>query len=238
MKQKLILLFIIAVAVLFSGCGQQPDVNFNAQMHKDIHKMAVVPPNTIKDLKVFYYNHPGLKVGGIFGLAALAEFKMKESSYNKLIESENFDTNAYFLSKLKENLEKEQYSVALLPADPKRKQEFMGKYPEADTDAFLDLKLDDIGYIAGSQSAAYKPTIIIRARLVKKNDKSIVFDRILAVGENYNLNEDVDFVGCVDENCYSDFSTLKENSKQSIDGLKKSLDKLAQHIAFSLKRSE
>lgn len=238
MKQKFVLLFAMTVMILLSGCGQQPDVNFNAEMNKNIHKITVAPPNTIKDLKVFYYNHPGLKVGGIFGLAALAEFGIKESEYNKLVKSEDFDTNAYFLSKLKENLEKEKYSVVLLPADPKRKNEFMKEYPQADTDAYLDLKLEDMGYIAGSPAAAYKPTIIVRARLVKKNDKAIVFDRILAVGENYNLNEGVDFVGCVDENCYSDFAGLKENSKQSIDGLKKSLDKIAEHLAFSLKRSE
>ncbi|CUV65038.1 exported hypothetical protein [Sulfurovum sp. enrichment culture clone C5] len=235
MRQKLILLIMAISTILFSGCGEFSNVSFNAEMNKNINKIAVIPPLKETKINIFYFNHPGMNFGLIGSVVALAEFDSKEKSYNKLIESEKFDANSYFIEKLKGYLENDKYSINLLPVENKEKFKFLKTYPEADADAYLDL-LCSVGYIAGSPTSTYKPTVKLKVRLVKKIDKTIIYDKMIAIGENYGLDQNVEYIGCEDNSCYSDFSKLKENPKQSIDGLKISLDKIAYHVANSLKK--
>jgi hypothetical protein len=236
MKKYFLHLIIGITAFIFTGCMQTPNVNFNAQMNRDIKTIAIVPPKNIKEINIFYYNHPGMSFGLAGGLIAAAEFSSKTSTYNKLIQSAKFDVNKYFLSKLAYYLKKEKYKVKLLPVDPKRDNKYLKQYPEVDANAYLDILLLEVGYIAGGPSAKYKPTVKISARLVKKSDKSIVYDKYLATGENFALAEEVDYIETDMQDSYEDFESLKKNAHKSVNGLKKALDKVAKRLALALKR--
>jgi len=238
MKKSLLYLTVGLMVLIITGCVKTPNVNFNSQMHKNIKSIAVVPPKNTEEVNIFYFNHPGMSLGLIGGIASSAEFSSKTTTYNKLILPTKFNANSYFLSKLTHYLKKEKYNVALLPYDPKRDKEHLKIYPEVNTDAYLDIVLEDVGYIAGSPSSTYKPTVKVAARLVKKSDKSILYDKHLAIGENFALAQEVDYIGCDTEECYKDFDSLKENALKSVDGLKKALDKVAKRLAVSLKRGK
>ena len=238
MKKNLIYTIVVMTAIVFTGCMKTPNVNYNAAMHKDISKIAIVPPNQKKELTIFYYNHPGMSFGLVGGLMAAAEFSSKTSTYNKLIAPTKFNVNAYFLTKLTYYLKQQHYKVSLLPANPKRTSELMKQYPKANTDAYLDIVLYDVGYIAGGPSATYKPTVKVAARLVKKSNNAILYDKHLSVGENFALAKEVDYLGCNTADCHKDFDTLKANAIKSVRGLKKALDKIAKHLALSLKRGK
>lgn len=236
MKKTFLYIVIGLLAVFLTGCVKTPNVNFNGQMHNNLKSIAIVPPQKIEEVNIFYFNHPGMNFGLIGGLAAAAEFSSKTSTYNKLILPTKFDANAYFLSKLVKYLKKENYKVTLLPLDPKRSTEHMKNYPEVQTDAYLDVFFGDVGFIAGGPSSTYKPTVKVAARLVKKLDKSILYDKHLAIGENFALAQEVDYIGCDTEECHKDFDALKKNAIKSVNGLKKALDKIAKRLATSLKR--
>lgn len=229
-------LLIILVAFFFSGCVKTPNLNYNASMHKDIKSIAIVAPKETAELTVFYHNHPGASFGLIGGLAMAAEFNTKTSEYNKLIKSTKFNADAYFLSRLDFYLKKSKYKVIILPADNKRKLEYLAVYPDANVDAYLDLLVYNVGYIAGSPTAKYKPTITLNARLMKKSNKEIVYEKALAIGENFAIAKETDYLGYDNGNSHKDFDTLKEHAVKSVTGIKKALDKVAKHLALSLKR--
>lgn len=238
MKKSLIYIVAVVGALLFTGCAKTPNVNFNAQMHKNIKSIAIVPPKNTDEINIFYFNHPGMSLGLIGGLAAAAEFSSKTTTYNKLILPTKFNANSYFLSKLTYYLKNEKYTVVILPQDPNRTNEHLKEYPNAAVDAYLDIVLGDIGYIAGSPSSTYKPTVKVSVRLVKKSDKSILYDKHLAIGESFALAQEVDYIGCDTEECYKDFDALKENAVKSVNGLKKALDKVAKRLAISLQKKK
>ena len=223
--------------VLLVGCAKTPNMNYNASMHKDIRSIAVVAPKKTVELTIFYHNHPGMSFGLVGGLVAAAELKSKQSEYNELLKSTGFRFDAYFLNKLTTYLEADKYKVVLLPSDDKRKSEHMTAYPDTVADAYLDIVVNNVGYIAGSPTSTYKPTVNLGVRLVKKRNKEIVYEKVLAVGENFGVSEDVDYLGCDTKDCHADFDTLKRNALKSVEGLKRAIDKVAKRIAVSLRKS-
>lgn len=229
------LFYIIVAALFFAGCAKTPNVNYNAAMHKDVKKIAIVPHKKVKEVDVYYNNHPGEQLGLIGGMAIVAEFSSKTSTYNEAIKSTNFDPNSYFLSRLSKHLKNQKYKVVTLPKDPKREFDHLSTYPEVNTDAYLDLKVR-ISYGAESPDASYKPTVRVGAKVVKRRDKSIIYDKYLAAGESFYLSQDIDYVGFDEKYSYKDFDTLKQKPSHSVEGIKKALDKVAIRLATSLKR--
>jgi hypothetical protein len=237
MKQITFISIITLSLSIFAGCVQKtPNVAFNAAAHNDIKKIDIIAPKKVEDLTIFYFNHPGMNFGLLGALAASAEFETKETSYNSLLENEKFDADNYFLNKLESELKNNGYQVNIIKLKEERDGELLKKYPISSCDAYLDTVLGTVGYTAGSPSSDYKATVRIASRLVKAKDKSIIYDKHIAVGENFALSEEVDYLGAEDEYFYTSFDTLKENAIKSIEGIKKGLDKVAIHIAQSLKQ--
>lgn len=235
--KKIISILIIAMSfILFTGCtGKTPNVAFNAAVNKDIKKVDIIVPNKIDHFTIFYYNHPGMNFGLIGALAAEAEFGMKEGSYNELVADQKFDTNSYFAEKLESELKSQGYEINLVTLE-RDQAELLNEYPASNADAYLDCIMEMTGYVAGGPNAAYKANATVQSRLVKASDKSIVYDKQIAVGENFGLTEDVEYLGSEEKYTYADFDNLKANTPKSIEGIKLGLDKIAKHIAESLKQ--
>jgi len=234
MKKSLLIGLLL---VLLVGCAKTPNMNYNASMHKEIKSIAVIAPKKTVELTVYYHNHPGMSFGLVGGLIAAAEFASKQSEYNELLKSTGFRADAYFLNKLTAYLKAEKYKVILLPSDDKRKSEHMTIYPDTNADAYLDIVVNNVGYVAGSPTSTYKPTVNLSVRLVKKHNKEIVYEKVLAAGENFAVSKDVDYLGCDTKDCHTDFDALKVNALKSVEGLKRAIDKVAKRIAVSLKKS-
>lgn len=232
LRSSLLLLSLI----LLVGCVGTPNVSFNAAMNRDIRKIAVVPPNQQKELTIFYYNHPGMSFGLIGALAAASEFSSKSKEYTKLVKPTGFNANKYFLSKLTYYLKKANYRISMLPVNPKRKAKFLTEFPNINTHAYLDLLIYDVGYVAGSPAAAYKPNARVHARLVRKENKAVVYEKIIASGESFALGKNIDYVGTSKAYHYKDFKALKSHASKSSMGLKIALDRIAKRLALSLRR--
>lgn len=237
MKYFKTLFILIMSSILFLGCAPKtPNVAFNAGLNKDIKKIDIVAPKNLENLTIYYHNHPGMNFGIIGGIAAVAEFSSKESSYNKLIVKEDFNASSYFLAKVESELKKYGYEVNILQTKTERDNEFVKEYPKSECDAYLDSIIGSVGYFAGSPTSAYKATVKVAVRLVKAKDKSIIYDKHVAVGENFALSEDVDYLDADKDYFYESFSDLETNAIKSLEGIKKALDKIATHIALSLKK--
>jgi len=226
------------VVVLFSGCAKIPNLDYNAQMNRDIHTIAIIPPKKIEDIGVFYFNHPGMSFGLIGGLAAAAEFSSKKTTYNNLIKSTKFDANSYFVKRLSAYLKGEGYSVLVLPYDKRRDNDYMEKYPNTNTDALLDVIIMDLGYIAGSPSSSYKPTVRAKVKMVKRGNHATLYEKYIGVGESFALSEEADYAGDDTAHHYKDFDALKMHAQESVEGIKRALDMTAKHIAHALKKSK
>ncbi len=238
LRKYLVSVVLGVVVLMFSGCTKLPNLDYNAQMNRDIHTIAIIPPKKIEDIGVFYFNHPGESFGLIGGLAAAAEFSSKKTTYNNLIKSEKFDPDRYFTQKLADYLKDEGYSVHLLPYDKRRDNDYMKKYPNINTDAFLDVVILDLGYIAGSPSSSYKPTVRAKVKMLKRKNQTTLYEKYIGAGENFALSEEADYAGDDTTHHYKDFDTLKKHAQESVEGIKKALDMLARHIADALKKSK
>jgi len=236
MKRNLYIGLITLFSLFVSGCTKAPNVNYNAQMHKDIKKITIASSNFGNELDVYYHNHPGMSFGLVGSLVAAAEFSSKKTTYNKLIASNKFNVSSYLVSRVAYHLAKQKYKVTTLKLEAKNRTEFLKEYPKSNTDAYLDIMIANAGYIAESPRASYKPSVYVKTRLVKNRDKSVVYDKFVSAGENFALPKEVDYVGFEENHTYKDFDTLKTKCKSSTEGIKKALDKIAKRIALSLKR--
>jgi len=240
MKFRKYLVSIVSgmIVLLFSGCTKVPNLDYNAQMNRDIHTIAIIPPKKIEDIGVFYFNHPGTSFGLIGGLAAAAEFSSKKTAYNNLIKSTKFDANRYFMERLSGYLKGEGYRVLVLPYDKRRDNDYMKKYPNTNADALLDVVVLDLGYIAGSPSSSYKPTVRAKVKMIKRGNHTTLYEKYIGAGESFALSDEADYAGDDTAHHYKDFDALKKDAQESVEGIKKALDMVAKHIADALKKSK
>jgi hypothetical protein len=221
--------------ILLSGCSSFKVQEYNHQANSHIKKIGLIKPKPIEGLDVFYFNHPGMQFGLIGGLAAAAEFSNKTESYNKLLKDQQFDATQYYMERLQHHLQAAGYSTEVVNAPAITKAEFRKTFPASDVDAFVDCYFGALGYYAGSPSSVYKPTVRIPTHLVENKSNKILFSNIFNTGEAFGLNEEWIYLSVDQSYEYKDFDMLKAHANQSLDGVKKAIDAIAQALATSLK---
>lgn len=233
--KKVFPLLAVALMLVITGCASKlPNQSFNASANTNIKKICIVKPPAPDKFEVFYHNHPGMNFGLIGGLAAAAEFSSKSSSYNKAIGKEKFDVTAYFIQSLKKEFQNTSYEIEILPSAPRKDMEYCKVFEKSDSDAYLDCYIPTIGYVAGSSSSLYKPTVKTFARLVSNGSNDVLYEKMLVSGESTYVPEDADYLEYDVSHTYDTFSNLESNATQSVKGLKNALDSVAKRIVLSL----
>lgn len=232
-------LYLLTVINILSctGCIQLPHVNFNAQENTSIRSIAIIPPKLLKRVTIFYFQSADDALKMEKALVAAADFSAKMDLYNYSIFPAIFHPNNYFLSKLRSYLRAEGYRVVLLPYAV-REESYLSAYPRSIADAFLDLRLGGIGYIANHAKAIYLPTARLSARLIEEKSNAILYDKHFAVGNNLKLEKSTHYLGKDMKYGYESFDTLNAQAIESVEGLKGALNILAKQIAYELRKSK
>jgi hypothetical protein len=235
LKRAYLSVFSLLFVALLSGCSHKvPNQSYDVKANATLKKISIVKPPVLEELQVFYYNHPGTNFGLIGGLAAAAEFKSKTSSYNAAIKDKAFNISDYFVSQLQKNFEKTNYSVTVLESAPQKEMAYCKSFEACESDAYLDCYIPSIGYIASSGHTVYKPTVIVNARLVKKDTNDVLYEKQLVSGENSYMAEDAEYLDFDATHTYDSFSDLEDNATKSLEGFKIAIDTIAAKIVDSL----
>ena len=237
MKYIKIIFPVLAISFIlfFSGCANKlPNQSFNASANTSIKKISIVKPPAADEFEIYYHNHPGMNFGLIGGLAMAAEFSSKSSSYNSAIGTEKFDPSAYLVQSLEKEFLNTTYEIEVLQSLPKKEMEYCKAFEKSNSDAYLDCYIPTVGYIAGSSSSLYKPTVKTFARLVKNGSSDVLYEKMLVSGESTFIPEDADYLDYDETHTYDSFSHLESNATKSVEGLKIALDSVAKQIVLSL----
>ena len=230
-------LWTMTLSIFLTGCLEFPHVFFHANAHQNIRTIAILPPKHIERVTIFYFLQAQDYLHMENALSSAADFSLKMDIYNRSIFPAIFAPNAYFLSSLRRMLMMAGYHVIILPYRV-RGEKFLSRYPRTIADAFLDLRLGGVGYIANDEKSPYLPSSRLSARLIEQPSNAILYDSSFAVGNASKLEQDIRYLGANTAYEYETFETLNSHALESVDGLRGALDTLAQQIATDLQKTK
>ncbi len=128
------------------------------------------------------------------------------------------------------------YEVAAIPVARDRKDDFLSQYPGAPADAYLDLVVENYGYLAAGigKSTPYRPFVRLKVRLVRAGDKSVLMQDAI----DYNpLNNPENVITISPDAHYefTDFDALTGDPAGSATGLRVALDTTMKNLAGLLR---
>lgn len=241
MKKIWVSLLLLSSLLLIVGCTKSSGINFKTESHKDIMKLIILMPpeektnfhwSSRRSIDPFMSSQLSV-ITGPFGLlyshASVMESFNNNDLYNERAASLNFNAVKYFIKKLALYLRQEGYSVEIFP---KNTHNFMKEY--SDRKVYLDFSgLRTVGYGAKNDSTL-KPSVYLHVKLVK--NQQVIYDKFFGTGYVKLAHYEIVDLGTKEEECYKDFDSLIANTDQSIERLKKVIDRIAKHIAVTLRR--
>lgn len=241
MKKIWTSLLLLSSLLLMVGCTKSSGTNFKAETHKDITQLIILmPPEEKTNLHWSrrrsmdpFMSSPLSVITGPFGLlyshGTVIESFNNNDLYNERAASLNFNAVKYFIKKLALYLRQEGYSVETFP---KNTHNFMKEY--SDGKVYLDFSgLRTVGYGAKNDSTL-KPSVYLHVKLVK--NQQLIYDKFFGTGYVKLAHYEIIDLGTKEEECYKDFDTLIANTDQSVERLKKLIDRIAKHISVTLRR--
>lgn len=231
-------LLIALTVALLSACATVEKQSFNAQAHQNIATIGIVKPNNPEEIKINVVNHAGYQFGLIGGLVAAAELESKESSYNSAIEDQQLNLSNHLQQKLGEYLNAAGYQVVMIDA-PREKAEYVTDYKTLDgqgsVDAYVDAYIKNAGFIAGSHTSNYLPTVWVQVRLVDSHSEEILYTDEIYCGYHFSGSKAV-HLNNASQYQYNTFESLVGKSSETVEGLKSAQDRIAKKIADQLQR--
>jgi len=237
MKSKRFLTFVtsILVAVSFFGCAGFHRQAFNKDANQDIKRIGIIEQIEREKYCAENMGHVGTSFGLIGGTIAIADMASKRNTFTGLMKARDFKAVNEFQGMLLKQLEDTGYSVKMIKAQ-RAKHALLEKYDglDNDVDVYLDFTLD-AGYICASSASDYIPHISLITRLVKRGTNEILYQELIYYGYKFETKESA----CLpsDQQYYfRNFDTLKSNPDLALEGLRKGVGLVSDHIAQSLRR--
>lgn len=225
----------IVTALVLAGCAGAPEIPYDHSAEAGVKSIGVLKP---------YSRGPTIvlasTVGQSFGLiGALIDAGMTEhrnTEFTGLMQSQNFDADAYFVSCLTKDLEARGYKVVVIPtARPDDK--FLATYPASDSkvDAYLDARMQ-FGYIAAGlgNSNPYRPAFWTRARLIDAQSSSVLMEDTVMYNP-LGAPKNIVTIAPDPTQQFVDFDTMMANPPAAITGLETAEAKSAAALANLLR---
>jgi len=234
-KRTFRFIYVVLLTVILVGCAGVQRQGFNKDANQGLNRIGLL--EQVEQEKYFVENlgHPGMSFGLVGGLVAVADIESKKNKFTELMKARDFRVVDEFQRMLATELADAGYSVKMIK--PQRaKHAFLEKYGglDDDVDAYLDFTLG-AGYMCGSSSADYLPTIHSVVRLIKRVSNEILYQEIIYYGYKFKAKE----AACLTadpQHYFKNFDALTTNADSALEGLKKGVPLITKHIAQSLRR--
>jgi hypothetical protein len=231
---------IAAVALLLVGCAAAHEIPLDRASAGTIKTIGVVTPSFPDKSAVVLASSVGQSFGLIGALVDAGMRANREAKFDELMKQQNFSAQEIFLQDLRSGLEANGYVVTMIPLK-RDKAEFETHYPNDDgtkVDAYLDLVTIGCGYVAAGigSSTPYRPVFIVRARLVRAKDSSVLMQDVVAYNP-VNAGPNVRAITIPPDPAYSftDFDTLVADPTKAAKGLQTAIEQSTQTVSTLLK---
>lgn len=240
------LLVAAVLCLLMTACVSAPKRQaFNAQASGNPRSLQVLPQR-YSQIDLFIVNNPGYSFG-LIGLAiAEGNRKPKAEWLRSQVQQREFDHVAVFRSALEQAMAERGYTLHF--PDPlaegekaKTKREIWGtrkNYVAAASgaDAQLDINFGFIGYAAAgtSDSAPYRPSVVLTARLVSADGKRVLFEDQIVYNAVFPIADKAITINPDERYRYPDFDDLKAAGPVVVDGLDIAFRAVAAELAKQL----
>jgi hypothetical protein len=225
----------MAMMAALTGCvSLPPQQAYNRDATPPIKTIVVLPTRPFEP-SVLMMNHPGTNFGLIGGLIAAGDMSSKRNRLQAVFSAAGFDPGVYFKESLTQRMTERGYTLvwpnALIEA--KGNNTARGMYglrkayvQAAQGDAQLDISLNFVGYAAAGagDSAPYRPTFSVAARLVSPDGKQNYFTDFVVYNNVLNQPEVITLEPEPRRFVYPDFDQLEAAGIETVDGMKLAID--------------
>ncbi|TDR47789.1 hypothetical protein DFR29_102451 [Tahibacter aquaticus] len=246
MKRIVRLLAAAATCLLMTACVSAPKRQaFNAEVSGNPKTLQVLPLRH-SQIDLFIVNNPGYNFG-LIGLAiAEGNRKPKAEWLRSQVRQREFDHLAVFRSALEQAMAERgytlQFSEPMAEAESaKTRREAWGTRKQyvtaaASADAQLDINFGFIGYAAAgsSDSAPYRPSVVLTARLVSADGKRVLFEDQIVYNSVFPLVQNAVTLNPDERFRYPDFDDLKAAGPVVVEGLDIAFRAVATELARQL----
>jgi len=243
MKLSLVAAGAVSLALLLVGCISYPRQAFKTPSQTPITKVALVSVLQPEEIRVI--NRDG--VGSTFGLIGGAVESAVEASRTEELKEKARDPRSLLAEHLSRavasELEKEGYAVSSADQQPKvvDAAAFTYDYSTIATpaDAVLHVWFFDVleggavSYVWDAISEAYRPNVVVCARLVNERDNSELYFQAFVYGRNYQV-ENIEYVPYSERYAFRDYDTLVSQSAAASEGLVQAVNEIGARIGAGL----
>ncbi len=234
LKRSVALVIALALAACASSYESIP---YNQQSNDEIKRIGLVTPYVPERPEAWLATTVGQSFGLLGALVDAGMQSSRISSLEKILTSQSFSAEQLLSSELTAVLEERGYEVVLVErGTPEKGLEFLGNYPAAPVDAYLDVIVGAYGYGAAgiTSNAPYRPIIYTKNRLVDSNGTTVLMrDNVLYNPIGTPRGEAIT-VSPEPEYSFSDFDDVEASPERTTQGLQRAFAKTASTIGVLL----
>jgi hypothetical protein len=231
----------IAALLFLCACAAPPVVPYDRSAAQTNKKIGLLKPGWPSGPVSFLATDPGRSFGLIGALVDAGMQSGRDTDLIALLADQHVEADKLFVSDLTTALEKEGYTVVMIPAD--NRTTYLKKYPAAtanDVDSYLDIAVPTYGYMAAgiSKDAPYRPWLAAAVKLIKASDgttlmqDSVTYNSLNimgnTVGNSVTISPDPTYA-------FSAWSDATADKQKAAAGVSDAVDKSAAAIADLLK---
>lgn len=234
---RLLSLFVLASAVLMTGCATKFERQaFNGEAAAHIKTITLPQWNDAEENAAVVINHPGNSFGLIGMAVAAADTASKTKKLNEVVPPATAKVTTAFYNEALPLLKSMGYEVIVVPA--KRGDKFddvkaaLNKPQGQDASLFLTM---GAGYNAAGASTDYFPAMAVIATLTDIKSNKVVYNEIYQYGYNTG-DKEVIFVAAAPDCKFKDIDALTANPDKTRTCLMAGPALLAKQITSDLKK--
>jgi hypothetical protein len=230
------LIAVCAVMVL-TGCASVPRQPFNKEANPHVRKIALVSISSPEEYSVSIVNHPGASFGLIGGIAAAADISSKSTEFTKLQGDKRKQIGPELANAITQALTQNgTFEIVQVDSGSKGQPRiaYLKDYPQAECDAYLDVVIQQAGYIAQYATTPYVPTLSVPVRLVDAKSKTVLYTTTFFMTDG-NIPDGGKQLPPDPSYGFKDFDELKAAAGRSGDGLRNGVNTVAKQIAADLR---
>ncbi len=224
---------ILLIALWLGGCVAVPKQAFNPTHRPDIKTIAITVEYNHK-LTIRRLNPVYAIIGASGLLMQQAAMEQKSSRYVARAGNIAFAGEHFILQELQSGLSRQGYKAYALHTDFWQAMKLAHEHRLPDIDAILRLKIERLGFRAGSTSAPYEPSLIVSAQMINPGSREILYEDTIAIGYKPSAYR----MTLLDYNrrpyVYASLTDLLEHALQSKPGIFIALQHTAERIIHDL----